>query len=92
MCIRDRLRRTETFKTWPAIDLSFIIEEDGTISKFYSNNYMPNLEHNEQFKSQLYNIAVKYIEDNYPNWEAGKIRGTSVKTDHNLRITFIGEI
>lgn len=86
------LKRTEIAKTWPAIDLSFIIEKDGTISKFYSDNYIPNLKHNEKFKSQLYNIAVKYVQDNYPNWETGKIRGTSVKTDHNLRITFIGEI
>ncbi|MBL4604933.1 MAG: hypothetical protein JKY02_04515, partial [Flavobacteriaceae bacterium] len=85
------LKRTELAKTWPAIDLSFIIERDGKISKFYSENYIANLKHNEKFEKQLYDIAVDYIKNNYPNWKAGKIRGTSVTTDHNLRITFIGK-
>ncbi|MFD2562627.1 hypothetical protein [Aquimarina rubra] len=85
------LKRTELGRTWPAIDLSFIIERNGKISKFYNNNYIAYLEHNEKFKNQLYTIAVNYIKDNYPNWESGKINGTPVITDHNLRITFIGK-
>jgi len=85
------LKRTELAKTWPAIDLSFIIERNGKISKFYSNNYISNLKHNEKYKNQLYNIAIDYIKNNYPNWKAGEINGTPVRTDHNLRITFIGK-
>jgi len=85
------LKRTELGKTWPAIDLSFIIERNGTISKFYSNNFIPRLKHNERFKDELYKIAMNYIKINYPNWKAGTIRGTPVRTDHNLRITFIGK-
>lgn len=83
------LKRKEAGRTWPAIDLSFIIEQDGTISKFYSNNFMPGLNHNRKFKDQLYKKAVDYIETNYPNWESGKIKGENVRTRHNLRITFI---
>ncbi|WP_062055936.1 hypothetical protein [Aquimarina longa] len=86
------LKRTELGKTWPAIDLSFIIERNGTISKFYSDNFIPRLKHNEKFKDELYKIAVNYIKTNYPNWKSGKIKKSSVRTDHNLRITFIGKM
>jgi len=85
------LKRTELGKIWPAIDLSFIIERNGTISKFYSDNFIPRLKHNEKFKDELYKIAVNYIKTNYPNWKSGKIKDTSVRTDHNLRITFVGK-
>ncbi|MFD2541633.1 hypothetical protein ACFSSB_04815 [Lacinutrix gracilariae] len=85
------LKRTEKAKTWPAIDLNFIIEKDGNISKFWSHNYMPNLEHNEKFKDDLYKIGVDYIKQNYPVWKAGRINNIPVRTEHHLRLTFIGK-
>ncbi|SHF06294.1 hypothetical protein SAMN05444278_1411 [Psychroflexus salarius] len=85
------LKRTDKAKTWPAIDLNFIIEKDGTISKFWSHNYISRLEHNEKFKDDLYKIGVNYIKQNYPIWKAGRINNIPVRTEHHLRLTFIGK-
>ncbi len=84
-------RRTELGRTWPAMDLSFIIERDGSISKFYTNNYIARDKHNKKYIDQLFNIGVEHIKSNYPKWKPATIKGISVRTDHNVRLTFVGK-
>ncbi len=76
---------------WPYIDIGFIVEKDGTISGFYMESFNPELEKNEQYKDELYRIAVKHIKKNYPIWIPGKVIGVPVRTDNNVRIYFVKE-
>jgi hypothetical protein len=73
---------------WPFFDLGFIVELDSTISGFYIRNFVPELDVNKKYKSELFNIAVKYMNDNYPKWIPGKIDRQIVRTDNNVRIHF----
>ncbi|TKG89575.1 hypothetical protein EYV94_25070 [Puteibacter caeruleilacunae] len=72
----------------PFFDLGFIIEKDSTINGFYINNFVPNHEKNEKFKSELFKIAVDYLQEKYPIWVPGKINEVYVRTDNNVRLFF----
>ncbi len=71
---------------WPFFDLGFIVEKDSTITSFYINNYVAKHNENEKYKNELFDIVVKHIKENYPIWVPGKILGTPVRTDNNVRI------
>jgi hypothetical protein len=71
---------------WPFFDMGFIVEKDSTISGFYSSNFVAQLDENEKYKNELFEIAVKYIKTEYPIWVPGKVNGVAVRTDNNVRI------
>lgn len=76
------------YNDYPFFDLGFIVHRDSTISGFYSDHFVSNFKENEIIQNQLYEIAVKYVKDNYPIWIPGIINGVPVKTDHNVRLYF----
>lgn len=73
---------------WPFFDIGFIVEKDSTISGFYSNHFVAQLQVNEALKKELYLIAIKHIKETYPLWVPGKINGAPVRTDNNVRVYF----
>lgn len=76
---------------WPFFDLGFIVEKDSTINGFYINNFVANHKDNNMFKSKLFGIAVDSLKKNYSLWVPGKIKGTPVRTDNNVRIFLVKE-
>lgn len=84
------LKKTSQGGIWPSMDLSFIVEKDGTISKFYCDNYISNIDDNLKFKDDLYKIAVQEMKTKYSNWVPGSLNNKNVRTDANIRFTFIG--
>lgn len=75
----------------PFLDLGFIVELDSTISGFYIRNFVPDLDINKRYKTELFNIAVKHMKDIYSEWIPGKIDGHMVRTNNNVRIFFTKE-
>ena len=73
---------------WPFFDLGFIVEKDSTISGFYISNFVPHLDKNEKFKTDLFKLAVQELNENYSKWVPGTIKGIPVRTDNNVRIFF----
>lgn len=71
---------------WPFFDIGFIVERDSSTSGFYSSNFVAQLEENEKYKSELYEMAVKHIKTKYPIWVPGKVGGFPVRTENNVRI------
>jgi hypothetical protein len=71
---------------WPFFDLGFTVEKDSTISEFYSRNFVAQLEENEKYKNELFEIVVKHIKTKYPIWVPGKVNGAPVRTRNNVRI------
>ncbi len=72
--------------SWPFFDINFIIEKDGTISKFNYDYFVSERNENKKFENKLFEIAVKHIQHNYPIWVTGKIKGVPVRTYNNVRI------
>ena len=73
---------------WPFIDLEFIVNTDSILSNFQIRYFNAQLQENKKYQTELYNIAVKYIKENYPIWVPGTILETPVKTNNNVRIYF----
>ncbi|AEH02740.1 hypothetical protein [Lacinutrix sp. 5H-3-7-4] len=71
---------------WPFFDVGFIVEKDSTISDFHIRNYVAELESNEKYKTQLFELAKEHLKEKYPLWIPGTINGVQVRTDNNVRI------
>tara|TARA_R110000737_G_scaffold306935_1_gene314747 strand:- start:2491 stop:3300 length:810 start_codon:yes stop_codon:yes gene_type:complete len=71
---------------WPFFDLGFTVEKDSTISGFYSRNFVAQLEENEEYKNELFEIAVTHIKTKYSTWVPGKVNGVPVRAKNNVRI------
>lgn len=76
---------------WPFFDIGFIVEKDSTITNFYLGGFVAQRKRYEKYSNELYNIVVKYIQENYPVWVPGKVLGIPVRTDNNVRIRIINE-
>lgn len=76
---------------WPFFDIGFIVEKDSTITNFYLESFVAQRKRYEKYKDELYNVVVKYIQENYPVWVPGKVLGIPVRTDNNVRIRIINE-
>lgn len=73
---------------WPFFDIGFIVEKDSTISNFYIRNFVARLKSNEKYKTQLFKLVTKHLNEKYPKWIPGTINGVPVRTDNNVRIHF----
>jgi hypothetical protein len=76
---------------WPFIDLGFTINTDSTISNFKIGYFNAQLQENQKYQTELYNIAVKHIKENYPIWVPGTLWEMPVRTNNNVRIYFTKE-
>jgi hypothetical protein len=70
----------------PFMDIEFIVDKDSTISNFKVNNFVSDS--SENFKEELFELAVSELKSNYPIWVPGKINGIALKSDNNVRIHF----
>jgi len=71
---------------WPFFDVGFTVEKDSTISNIHINSWVANLESNEKYKVQLFQLVTKKLKKDYPTWIPGRINGIQVRTDNNVRI------
>lgn len=71
---------------WPFFDIGFIVEKDSTTTNYYIKNYVAELESNEKYKTQLFELVTKHLKEKYPKWIPGSIKGIPVRTDNNIRI------
>ncbi len=71
---------------WPFFDVGFIVEKDSTTTNYYIGNYVAELESNEKYKTQLFELVTKHLKEKYPKWIPGSIKGVPVRTDNNVRI------
>ncbi len=73
---------------YPFFDLGFIIEKDNTVSNFHIRSWVAKQDKNEKMKEKLYQLAIDYVKNKYPQWIPGKIAGIPVRTHNNVRIYF----
>jgi hypothetical protein len=71
----------------PFIDLGFRVDTLGQLTEFRTNNFVPELEWNNQFKDKLFEIGIKEIKAS-GKWTPGTILGKKVNANHNVRLQF----
>ncbi|UHO39578.1 hypothetical protein H5J24_05685 [Chryseobacterium capnotolerans] len=74
--------------TYPFIDLSFIVEKDGTISNLKNENWVSGFNRNEKYKNELENLAKNKILTDYSKWRPGKYKNTLTRVENNFRVCF----
>lgn len=74
--------------TYPFIDISFIVEKDGTISNLKNKNWVSGFKGNEKFKNELENLAKNKILTDYSKWRPGKYKNTLTRVENNFRVCF----
>ena len=70
----------------PVIDLGFQIDTAGHLSNFRIKNFIPELEHNKQFKDRLFQLAI--FELQFRSWSPGTILGEKVNSNYVVRCEF----
>jgi hypothetical protein len=78
--------KIDTYKSL-FVDITFIIEKDGTISNLSISNWV-NDAISEKFKTELIDYALKTLKQDYNRWRPGKYKGIIVRTKNTLRINF----
>ncbi|MBL4755630.1 MAG: hypothetical protein JKY52_18815 [Flavobacteriales bacterium] len=86
--IEIKEKKSQKYGGWPFIDLSFIVETDGSISAYYLSQFVPVLDQNREYKDELVKLAIREIKDKYPLWVPAKIKGTPVRAYNNVRVYF----
>ncbi|WP_144428974.1 hypothetical protein [Chryseobacterium sp. StRB126] len=74
--------------TYPFIDISFIVEKDGTISNVKNENWVSGFKRNEKYKNELEGLAKNKILTNYSKWKPGKYKNTLTRVENNFRVCF----
>ena len=69
------------------VDITFIIEKDGTISNLNVSNWI-NDTIDEKFKKQLIESAFETLKKDYNNWKPGTYKGNITRTENTLRVDF----
>ena len=69
------------------VDITFVIEKDGTISNLSISNWV-NDAIDEKFKKQLIEIAFETLKKDYNSWKPGTYKGNITRTENTLRIDF----
>ena len=73
---------------YPFMDISFVVEKDGSISNLRKNNWVSNGDENEKFSNELENKAIKMIMKNYSKWTPGKYKNNVARVENNFRVKF----
>jgi hypothetical protein len=76
---------------WPFFDIGFIVEKDSTISNLHVNYFVAEVDSNEKYKTQLFDLVTDYIKRDYPIWVPGIVNGVQVRTKNNVRIHLVRE-
>lgn len=78
--------KIDTYKSL-FVDISFIIEKDGTISKLSVSNWV-NEAVNEKYKNDLITKSINALKKDYNNWKPGNYKGNITRTENTLRISY----
>ena len=70
----------------PFMDIGFYIDKDGNASNYFLN-YFLDWKTNQEFKDELFNLAVEKIKT-IQQWETGIVAGQKVNTKNNVRVHF----
>lgn len=73
---------------YPFMDISFIIEKDGSIGNLKNGNWVSGFKENDKYKNELENIAKNIILANYSQWKPGKYKNTIARVENNFRVNF----
>lgn len=71
----------------PFMDIRFNIDTTGVISNFHLYSFNPAMDWNNQFKEDLFRLAVQRIKKD-SIWVPGKILGFTVRTNNSVRVFF----
>lgn len=77
---------------YPQVDIGFYIDTAGIPSKYFLSQFFiyDDIEENIKFKSELTKIAFEHIKQ-FKIWKPGIILNQKVKTEYNVRISFVNE-
>ncbi|GEM_PF-2339267 len=88
--LNDVLIKKDTVSgSWPHMDISFVIEKNGTIGNFDISYYSAFTEYNQPYRQVLFEKAQVYLKTNHSTWVPGEVAGKSVRTKHSVRIFFL---
>lgn len=83
--LRKQLKTNNDGK-YPFMDIGFYIDKEGSVSGFFLNNFVSYDESNQEFKDELFNIAIEHIQRDI--WKSGIVNGQRVITENNVRVFF----
>jgi SepF-like predicted cell division protein (DUF552 family) len=75
----------------PFMDISFIINKDGSLSNFELKEFVYVLNENQKLENELLEFAIQKIKSDYNDWIPGIIDGQIVNTKYILRVNFKDE-
>lgn len=70
------------------MDITFIVEKDGSLSNLRNDNWVNEVKENEKFKNELEKEAIQMILKNYGKWKPGKYKNNIARVQNNFRVTF----
>lgn len=75
---------------YPQVDVGFYIDTAGIPSKYFLSQFIiyDNIKENKKFKAELTKIAFDYVKQ-FKIWKPGIILNQKVKTEYNVRISFV---
>lgn len=75
---------------YPQVDIGFYIDTAGIPSNYFLSQFIiyDDIKQNNKFKTELTKIAFDYIQQ-FKLWKPGIILNQKVKTEYNVRISFI---
>jgi hypothetical protein len=74
---------------WPSMRISFSIAVDGSISNFRLSGFDAATPENEQFKDELFKLALQYLNTaEYRTWVPGIVKGVYVASEYTVTVQF----
>jgi hypothetical protein len=69
------------------VDITFIIEKNGTITNLSVSNWVSG-GIDEKFKKEIISKALESLKKDYNYWSPGKYKGNIARTENTLRVSF----
>lgn len=88
LTIKTKLSLKYELHTTPFMDISFIVEKNGSISHLKNENWVSGFKVNEKYKNELENIAKNKILTDYSQWKPGKYKNTITRVVNHFRVHF----
>jgi hypothetical protein len=70
------------------IDISFVIDKQGNVSKFQLAEFLPYYRPSTEKEERLLKLATEEVKKNYSKWTPGEINGIRLNTTYVLRVQF----
>ncbi|WP_419486854.1 hypothetical protein [Chryseobacterium bernardetii] len=86
--IRTGLPLKHELDIYPFMDISFIVEKDGTISNVKNKNWVSGFKVNEKYRNELEDLAKNKILTDYSQWKPGNYKNTLTRVENNFRVSF----